>query len=332
MVIVAQLVRAPDCGSGGRGFESRLSPKTPAKPGFFNYPTFMKKIVLFNLLAFASFGISAQHSFSTEKLMRDLRILSSDSLEGRKTDSEGNKKARAYIIENLKKIGIASFGQSYEQSFPVGTGQGVNIVSFIPGKKKETIVVSAHYDHLGVRNNTIYNGADDNASGVSALLAMAEYFKKNTPQHNLLFVFFDAEEMGLKGSAHFVEALDLQKEKIILNINLDMVSRSEKKELYACGTYHNPQLKTILSKMKTPDGITLLFGHDDPATGKDDWTRQSDQFHFYQKKIPFIYFGVEDHPDYHKSGDDFEKIDANFYSSSVETILRAVKTLDASSR
>jgi Zn-dependent M28 family amino/carboxypeptidase len=290
----------------------------------------MKKIVILSFLLVSSAALVAQHSFSSEKLMNDLRILSSDSLEGRKTDSEGGRKACAYIIKNLKNIGIAPLGKEYEQSFTIGGGQGVNVVSVIPGKVKETIVVSAHYDHLGVRNNMIYNGTDDNASGVAALLAMAEYFKKNKPQHRLIIVFFDAEEMGLKGSAHFVETLDLQKEKIVLNINLDMVSRSDKNELYACGTYHNPKLKDVLSKMKTPDGIKLVFGHDDPATGKDDWTRQSDQYHFHQKKIPFIYFGVEDHPDYHKAGDDFEKIDAGFYSNSVETILRSVKTLDAS--
>jgi Zn-dependent M28 family amino/carboxypeptidase len=292
----------------------------------------MKKVTLFTFSLIVAIQLNGQHSFSTDKLMRDLKILSSDSLEGRKTDTEGSTKARAYIIDNLKKMGVASFGNTYDQPFAIGSGHGVNIAGVIPGKKKETIVISAHYDHLGIRNNMIYNGTDDNASGVAALLALAQYFQKNKPQHRLIIVFFDAEEIGLKGSAYFVDAVDLQKENVVLNVNLDMVSRSDKNELYACGTFHNAQLKDILFKTKTPDGIKLKFGHDDPAMGKDDWTRQSDQYNFHLKKVPFIYFGVEDHPDYHKAGDDFEKINPEFYANSTETILRTVKTLDSSSR
>jgi Zn-dependent M28 family amino/carboxypeptidase len=261
--------------------------------------------------------------------MLDLKTLSSDSLEGRKTGTEGNKKARVYIIDQLKKAGVIPFVDDYEQSFSISESvTGVNILGVIPGKKKGTIVISAHYDHLGIRNNVIYNGADDNASGTAALIAMIQYFKKNAPEHRLIFAFFDAEEMGLKGSAYFINSLDLGKDNVVLNINLDMVGRSNKNELYACGTYHYQHLKAGMEKMKTPAELKLLFGHDDPAMGKDDWTKQSDQYNFHRKKIPFIYFGVEDHVDYHKSGDDFEKINPVFYKNSTETILMAVRTLD----
>lgn len=289
----------------------------------------MKKITTLLLLAFLVTEAYSQYSFPSDKLMLDLKILSSDSLEGRKTGTNGNKKARAYILDQLKKAGIAPLVDGYEQSFSISESvTGVNILGVIPGNKKETIVISAHYDHLGIRNNIIYNGADDNASGVSALLAMIQYFKKNAPNHRLIFAFFDAEEMGLKGSAHFVNSLDQQKENVVLNINLDMVGRSDKNELYACGTYHYPSLKEGMDKMKIPAELKLLFGHDNPAQGKDDWTRQSDQYSFHRKKIPFIYFGVEDHADYHQSGDDFEKINPEFYKNSTETILMAVRTLD----
>lgn len=253
-------------------------------------------------------------------------------MEGRKTGSEGGKKARTYIIEQLKKIGVAEFVPGYEQPFTItqtaGTLNAANILAVIPGKKKETIVISAHYDHLGVRNNLVYNGADDNASGTAALLAMAEYFKKHVPNHRLIIAFFDAEEMGLRGSAYFINNVDLQKENIVLNVNLDMVSRNEKKELYASGGFSYPDIKKKLQKLETVKGITLLFGHDDPATGNNDWTNQSDQYNFHQKKIPFVYFGVEDHPDYHRATDDFEKVNTAFYARSVETILMCVQTLD----
>ncbi len=341
MVIVAQLVRAPDCGSGGRGFEPRLSPNKPhpdSLEGVFNFST-MKKIMFLFLFTMVTAEVCSQHSFVPDKLMLDLKILSSDSLEGRKTGTGGNKKARAYIIDQLKKAGVEPFISGYVQPFSitqmfgmVQSGDGANILGVITGKKKETIVISAHYDHLGVQNNTIYNGADDNASGVAALLAMIQYFKKNTPQHRLIFAFFDAEEMGLKGSEYFVNTLDLHKENVVLNVNLDMVSRSEKNELYACGTYYHPQLKESMLKMKVPSGLKLLFGHDKLTMDKDDWTKQSDHYNFHQKKIPFLYFGVEDHADYHKPGDDFEKINADFYANSTQTILQAVRTLDKNVR
>ncbi len=295
----------------------------------------MKKLFLISFFAFTVQAVSAQYSFDSATLLLDLKLLSADDMEGRKTGTEGNKKARTYIIDHLKKAGVDPFVPDYVQSFSttqtsglVQPGDGVNILCVIPGKKKETIVISAHYDHLGIRNNTVYNGADDNASGTAALLAMVQYFKKHKPEHRLIFAFFDAEEMGLRGSAHFVSTLDLQKENVVLNVNLDMVSRSEKNELYACGGFRYPEVKNKIQNLKTPAEFKLLFGHDDPATGRNNWTKQSDHYNFHKKNIPFLYFGVEDHPDYHRSTDDFEKVNAVFYAKSVETILSSILALD----
>lgn len=256
-------------------------------------------------------------------------------MDGRRTGTEGNKKARTYIVDHLKQLGIERFVPGYEQPFSVsragslseGTG-GVNILGVIAGKKKETIVISAHYDHLGSRDGKIYYGTDDNASGTAALLAMAEYFKKNAPEHRIILAFFDAEEMGLRGSAHFVNTLNQEKENVVLNINMDMVARGDKNELYACGTFLYPQLKAPLQSIKEPQGIKLTLGHDDPESKHDDWTTQSDQGSFHARKIPFIYFGVEDHPDYHQATDTFDKVNQEFYAKSVETILQSVKALD----
>lgn len=304
--------------------------------GFFNFTT-MRKLYLSALLIFSAFVASSQYSFDAKKLSQELKELSSGVMDGRKTGTEGSRKARVYIIDHLKQLGIERFVPGYEQPFSLsqsgslnqGTG-GVNILGVIPGKKKETIVISAHYDHLGNRDGKVYYGADDNASGVAALLTMAEYFKKNAPEHRIILAFFDAEEMGLRGSAYFVNSLDLEKENIVLNINMDMVARGDKNELYACGTYHYPQLKAPVEGIQKPEGITLLFGHDNPETKRDDWTTQSDQGSFHAKKIPFLYFGVEDHPDYHRASDTFDKINLDFYAKSVETILQAAKALDQS--
>jgi hypothetical protein len=111
---------------------------------------------------------------------------------------------------------------------------------------------------------------------------------------------------------------------------MDMISRSDKKELYACGTHYYPDLKNHLEHIEVPESFRLLFGHDDPSSRGDDWTNQSDQKNFHIKNIPFLYFGVEDHADYHKSTDTFEKINPDFYANSTETILRAILALDKS--
>ncbi len=278
----------------------------------------------------------AQFSFNQAKLSNDLKILSSDSLEGRKVGSTGNAKARQFIIDRLTQLKINPLlTDDYVQSFSITqsfgqaqSGNGNNVLAVIEGKKKETLVISAHYDHLGILGNTIYNGADDNASGTAALLALAEYFQKNKPEHRIILAFFDAEEMGLRGSAHFVNNIDLQKEKIVLNVNMDMISRSAKNEIYACGTAHYPQLKQPLEKLSLPENILLSLGHDQPGSGRNDWTSQSDHMNFHRKNIPFLYFGVEDHADYHRPTDDFEKVNQDFYHRSVEVIIRAVKALD----
>jgi len=297
----------------------------------------MNKLNVFLFLLIAPW-CNAQFSFEPKQLINDLKVLSADSMGGRKVGSEGNAMARSMIVDRLVKLGVTPYGSSdYLQPFQVTqsfgqakVGNGTNILGVREGKKKQTIVISAHYDHVGIINNFIYNGADDNASGIAALLAFAEYFQKNTPEHRLIFAFFDAEESGLLGSAHFVNTIDMQNENIVLNINMDMISRSKKNELYASGAYHYPILKTSLANLSIPENITLLFGHDDPSTGKNDWTNQSDQGNFHKKNIPFLYFGVEDHPDYHRPTDTFEKISVDFYSRSVETILRSIILLDKS--
>lgn len=297
----------------------------------------MKKIFLSALLIFSALFSSAQYSFDPKKLAQELKELSSSVMDGRKTGTDGNRKARVYIIDHLKQLGIERYVPNYEQPFSIsqagsltdGTG-GVNVLGVIPGKKKETIVISAHYDHLGSRDGKTYFGADDNASGTAALLAMAEYFKKNTPEHRIILAFFDAEEIGLRGSRYFVSATDLMKENIVLNINMDMVARGDKNELYVCGAYYHPNLKPAVESVPKFEGFKVLFGHDGPSSGEDDWTNQSDQGSFHAKKIPFLYFGVEDHPDYHRATDTFDKINQDFYAKSVETILQSVKALDRS--
>jgi Zn-dependent M28 family amino/carboxypeptidase len=270
------------------------------------------------------------------QLLGDVRALAGDAMEGRATGTPGGARARAYVAGRFTQAGLKPLGQSFEQTFNVsGRGrretQGVNLVGQVAGRKAASrlVVVTAHYDHLGVRDGQVFNGADDNASGVAALLQLAAYFARERPAHTLVFAALDAEETGLLGAHALVASLKKEGREVALNVNLDMVGHSERGELYAAGAHHTPALRPLLERVAAAARVKLLLGHDRPELGSDDWTRQSDHFAFHREKIPFVYFGVEDHKDYHRPTDDFETLTADFYVRAVETILDALTTFDA---
>jgi Zn-dependent M28 family amino/carboxypeptidase len=279
------------------------------------------------------------------QLLRDLQTLSADDMQGRLVGTEGGAKARAYIVEAFRRYGLKPFGASYLQPFSfsrrAATLQGNNVVGYVEGKSKPAryLVVSAHYDHLGVVGmpnsqcraegaDTICNGADDNASGTAALLAMAEHFAKHRPTHSIIFVAFDAEEEGLQGSQQFVKTPPVDLSSVAADVNMDMVSHNDRDELYAAGAFPYPFLKPYLDRVVAGAPVHLIEGHDDPKQGHDDWTFQSDQGPFHAAGVPFVYFGVEDHKDYHKATDEFATINQQFFVHAAETILSTVELLD----
>lgn len=293
---------------------------------------------LFFLLFFQANG----QSIVGKALIENIEFLSSDKLEGRKTGSTGNEEARAFILEQFKNMGLETHYTNFQQEFNFEnrrenkTYEGaINIVGFVAGSvSRKLIVITAHYDHVGIgrvdaKGDSIYNGADDNASGTAALIELAKYFKENRPEHSMIFAALDGEEMGLQGAKALVKNFPFPMDQIVLNINMDMISRNEKGELYASGTYYNPSLKAILEKASVGSTPKLLFGHDEPNTGRDNWTQSSDHGPFFSANVPHIYFGVEDHPDYHKPSDSFENIDQQFYVNAVNLILKCTLALDA---
>jgi Zn-dependent M28 family amino/carboxypeptidase len=274
------------------------------------------------------------------RLLTDIKALSADSLEGRQAGSEGAAKARAYLQTRLAQIGVPPADSEYVDvlgpyaqpfTFEGGDGevQGVNLISKVIGTvvPDSFIVVTAHYDHVGVKNGEVYNGADDNASGTAAVLALTTYFHEHPPRHSMIFALLDAEEMGLRGAHAITKFPPIPISQMVLNVNLDMVSRNANDELYAAGTAHYPFLKPALEAVAARSKIHLLFGHDSKES--EDWTMASDHGPFHQAGIPFVYFGVEDHEDYHKATDEYAHIDPAFYLRATETILDAVRTLDA---
>lgn len=278
--------------------------------------------------------VEKQNHFNSDSLLFHIKTLSSDAFEGRRTGTAGAEKAKAYIIKKFKSLNVQPLIENYQQplSFEARgkSYKGVNVLGYVKGSKnpENYIVISAHYDHEGIKNNQIYNGADDDASGIAGLFAFAEYFEKHPPKHSVILAAFDAEELGLVGSGHFVNSSIIPLEQIKLNINMDMIGRNDKNELYVTGTVFNDTLKSVISNYRTQDGIKLLMGHDG-KDGLQNWTYSSDHGSFHKKDIPFLYFGVEDHKDYHKPTDDFENIHPEFYKNAVETVISVFAIIDA---
>ncbi len=290
-------------------------------------------IVLSLIAFFISIPTYAQLDLlDSEFMLEDLRKLSHDAAEGRKSGTKGAEAARRFIIKQMSDMRAKSLVKDYRHDFTFvnkgDTIEAFNIISYIKGKSDKAFLITAHYDHLGVINGEVYNGADDNASGVAAMLAMIEFFKANTPEHTMVFAALDGEEMGLQGAKAFLKDERIPQEAIVLNINMDMIGINDKNELYVAGTHHNPSLKPFLEELSF-EPLQLKFGHDTPDLGSDDWTLQSDHGVFHKAGMPFLYFGVEDHQHYHKPTDDFENINQMFFVRSAHAILECILSLDA---
>jgi len=268
-------------------------------------------------------------------MMATIGALTGPGMDGRAAGTPGGAKARAWIEARLKAMGARPAGSDgYGQPFTFtnragATVQGVNLVASCPGLRADApvLVVSAHYDHLGVRNGATYHGADDNASGVAMLLEVAERCVTTPYEHSLLLVAFDAEEHGLQGARVFVANPPVAVTRIALNVNFDMVSRSERREIYVAGPGRWLPLLPVLTPAVRQDGITVKFGHD-TGGGQDDWTTQSDHGVFHQAGIPFVYFGVEDHGDYHQPTDTADKIAPAFLERVAAVVFASLTALD----
>jgi Zn-dependent M28 family amino/carboxypeptidase len=279
---------------------------------------------------------AALPALDSARLIGDVFRLAHDSMAGRGVGTPENAKARAWLVSEFRRIGLEAVDGRYEHAFvrpprrnSTDSLRGANVLGSLRGRVTpgRVLVVSAHYDHVGTRNGDVYNGADDNASGTAAVLAMAAYFKVHPPAHTIIFALWDAEESGLQGARAFVGAPPVPLASIAANVNLDMVSRNDKGELFAAGATPWPRMRPVLDALVPQAAVTLRLGHDSGG-GQDDWTNQSDQGAFHAAGVPFVYFGVEDHPDYHKPTDDPERIQPGFYVRAARTIAGFVERLD----
>ncbi|MEM7768486.1 MAG: M28 family peptidase [Pseudomonadota bacterium] len=275
--------------------------------------------------------------FDGARVLTLVETLSDDAFAGRAAGTPGNAAARAILLAEMERIGLAPVNGTFEHPFTYGdmddggpVKPGVNLIGRIDGSDEtgRAIIITAHFDHLGEIDGEIYNGADDNASGVGAILAIAAFFTQRPPENDIYIVLLDAEEEGLGGAIDFMANPPLPAEEIAFNLNLDMVSKSEVGELYAVGTYHTPAMVPFIEEMAEVVPVTLLMGHDRPEDGDQDWTLLSDHAVFHRAGIPFLYLGVEDHPEYHQPSDVFDTIPIDFYLAATETAIMLANQID----
>ena len=322
----------------------------------------MKKYIILILVipffSFAQENLSYANSINNKDLYKHIEVLSSDSLEGRETGKPGQKMAAEYIANHFKKIGIPPYKRkTYYQKFKVKserhickcddcdlaffkrifksnqTIRGENVLGYIEGSdlKDELLIITAHYDHLGKHDSLIFNGADDDASGVSAALEIAEAFmlaKKagHGPRRSILIMPVSGEEKGLLGSRYYTDNPIYPLENTVANLNIDMIGRLDDwhdngNYVYLIGSDRlSYDLHNLNEKINDEYiGIDLDYRFND----KDDPNRyyyRSDHYNFAKNNIPVIFYFNGVHEDYHKPSDTIEKIDFD----KINTITRLI--------
>lgn len=258
----------------------------------------------------------AVKTITAKELKDHVAYLASDALEGRGAGQAGGIKAGAYIAKEFKRLGLKPGGDkgTYFQNFKAQGKNLRNVIAVLEGTdlKNEYVVIGAHYDHLGHgeygsldmgRSGHIHNGADDNASGTAAVIEIAEAYVEGRVKlrRSIIFMLYDGEEMGLLGSKHYCKKPTFPLESTIAMVNMDMIGRLGKKKLIVYGIPTGSTFKAQFDRANK--GINLGL------SVKDTMTPNSDHAAFYGKKIPSIALFTGLHGDYHRPGDDTEKVD-----------------------
>lgn len=279
----------------------------------------------------------------------DVAFLASDSLEGRETGSENEIKAAEYLMNRMKSLGLNPKGDAdtFYQKFtfkpkkdPHGEVQystgdstitGTNVIGFLDNKADKTIIIGAHYDHLGMggegslyrEGKAIHNGADDNASGVAMLLKLADTLKNINTNNNYLFIAFSGEEMGLLGSNYFVKNPTVDLSKVNYMVNMDMVGRLRPDNtLSISGTGTAPVWNQVLNTANKDFKLVL----------QESGVGPSDHTSFYLQDIPVLHFFTGQHEDYHKPTDDTEKLNYDGMKKITDFIFNVISDLDGTKK
>jgi hypothetical protein len=283
----------------------------------------------------------------TEALIRrHVDVIANDSMLGRNTPSRGLEMTAAYVAAQFKRLGLKPGGDSgtFIQRYPLGiapangghgtTGPALgfdpmsapNSVGILPGTdpalRDEYIVVSAHMDHVGVNGayvkDSIWNGADDDASGTAGVLALAEAFAQAPPKRSIIFLTVSGEEHGLWGSSWFVGHPPVPIDRIVADLNLDMIGRNWKDSIVVIGIEHSDLGATVAKVAAAHPELGI-------ATMPDPWPHEnffgrSDHYNFARRGVPALFFFNGVHEDYHEPSDSPDKIDAEKESRVVRLI------------
>lgn len=267
----------------------------------------------------------------------DVVYLSSDLLEGRETGTKGEAMAADYIAGRFKQLGLTTSLQSFDfevKAHPHATEStpktGKNVIGFLDNGADYTVVIGAHYDHLGYGSSgslhrgepAIHNGADDNASGIAAMLRLAEWLTQDEApaSNNYLFLAFSGEEFGLFGSKYYASNATLPIENVNYMVNMDMVGRlNEENVLVINGVGTSPSWMPVLENLQI-DPIT--------TTTTESGFGPSDHTSFYLKDIPVLHFFTGQHSEYHKPSDDAELINYEGIDLVSQYIYQLVAALD----
>ena len=289
---------------------------------------------------------SKDHSTSVEidsaSVRKHLYTLASDDMKGRRTGTDGIEKAAQYIENEFKRMGLKTYEDlsDYRQTFKFKPRRsndsivGSNIIGVLPGtsQKGEYVVISAHYDHLGIRQkegqlDSIYNGANDNASGVTGVLALAEYFaKKKLNKRTIVFIAFTAEEMGLVGSRYFGKGIDAS--KFVAGINLEMIGKTPSfgpNTAWLTG-FDRSDFGKIVQKNLEGSGYKL---YPDPYKQFRLFFR-SDNASLARLGVPSHTFStspIDTDKDYHQASDEAETLDVWVITQTIRAVARGTESI-----
>ena len=304
----------------------------------------MKKIIIISLLLAIGSGCATKKdntrpasymkTITAGELKTHLTIIAADDMEGRDTGSKGQKKAGRYLISQYQKNGIPfpKGATDYYQKVPAAfmnqknnenLPDSENIWAYIEGSKKpeEIVVISAHYDHVGMKNGVVYNGADDDGSGTVTLLEIAQAFQKakkegHGPKRSVLILHMTGEEHGLHGSRYYSENPLFPLSNTIADVNIDMIGRHDEfhpnssNYIYVIGSdYLSSDLFNICEDANKNYGHLALDYKYNDRNDPNRFYYRSDHYNFAKKGIPSVFLFTGTHPDYHQPGDDVEKIE-----------------------
>lgn len=288
---------------------------------------------------------------AAHRALNDLHYLADDAREGRGVGTRGLEEAGRYLAQAFKTIGLAPGGDSgtYFQTFVISHdapaaihtdagGKTIrNVIGVLRGRspalRGEIIVVGAHYDHLGYggfgalddpdSTGKIHNGADDNASGTTALLEVARRLVTRRPERTVLFIAFSGEELGDLGSGYYVAHPTVPVDSIYTMLNMDMVGRLRNAKLIVSGAATTKEFPALLDSLNRSGGSDPRF---DLRASGDGWG-PSDHASFYAAKRPVLHFFTDLHGDYHRTTDDWDKINIVGLEEVADFVADAATTL-----